>query len=82
MNHGFWDLNMLRDDESKFDEFKTKFNVCPEMTIKSGDDFQKIIDQVLDTVMGAAQTNYPVSVDNKTTTPVALMCKSMIAAAA
>lgn len=43
--------------------------------------FQKVIDAVLDPVMGSAQTNYPVTVDNKTTTPVALMCEKMIEAA-
>lgn len=53
VNHGFWDLNMLKDDATFYtQDYLTKFNVCPNMTVATGDDFQAIIDLVLDTVMG------------------------------
>lgn len=82
VNHGFWDFNMLRDDATFYDNVKSKFNVCPNMTVASGADTQAVIDAVLDTVMGAAQTNYPRKVGDSVKTPVTQMCEAMIAAAA
>lgn len=84
MSPGFRDLVNLKEDPAFYTQIGTLFNVCaanPEATppipaFDTPEMFQALIDEVVDTIAGSAQTNYP---DGSIPNQVQVMCDAAIA---